>query len=115
MHPTDKVRLLLALYESYSAVNPMPESLDEFIFWGDVILGDFNDVDKYLVDPQQLFCNISEYKDLQDDYTYLTQTQKDAINAFIKHFKDDSGKLTGIHGRGRRFGYDQISGGGWHD
>lgn len=94
MTTSGRIRLLVELYECYCRLNPNAESLDEFIFWGDVLLGDFNDVDKYLVDPQQLFCNISEYKDLQDDYTYLTQTQKDAINAFIKHFKDDSGKLT---------------------
>ena len=46
MYPTDKVRLLLALYESYSEVNPGHEPLDEFIFWGDVILGDF-DIHQY--------------------------------------------------------------------
>ena len=94
MTSSTRVRLLVELYECYSRLNPKAESLDEFIFWGDVLLGDFNDVDKYLVDPHQLFRNISDYKELQDDYTYLTQTQKDAINAFIKHFKDDSGKLT---------------------
>ncbi len=94
MKTSGRVRLLVELYECYCRLNPKAESLDEFIFWGDVLLGDFNDVDKYLVDPEQLFRNISDYKELQDDYTYLTETQKEAINAFIRHFKDDSGKLT---------------------
>ena len=94
MTASGRVRLLVELYECYRRLNPKAETLDEFIFWGDVLLGDFNDVDKYLVDPRQLFRNISDYKELQDDYAYLTQTQKDAINAFIKHFKDDSGRLT---------------------
>lgn len=94
MKTSGRVRLLVELYECYCRLNPKAESLDEFIFWGDVLLGDFNDVDKYLVDPEQLFCNISDYKELQDDYTYLTETQKEAINAFIRHFKDDSGRLT---------------------
>ena len=94
MKSSGRVRLLVELYECYCRLNPKAESLDEFIFWGDVLLGDFNDVDKYLVDPEQLFRNISDYKELQDDYTYLTETQKEAINAFIRHFKDDSGKLT---------------------
>ena len=94
MSTSGRVRLLVELYESYSKLNPKAESLDEFIFWGDVLLSDFNDVDKYLIDPVQLFRNISDFKELQDDYTYLTDTQKEAISSFIRHFKDDSGRLT---------------------
>ena len=52
--PADRLSLLLDLYDCYSALNSRAESVDEFVFWGDVILGDFNDVDKYLVDPKQL-------------------------------------------------------------
>ena len=47
----DRVHQLIDLYECYRHINPKAESLDEFIFWGDVILGDFNDVDKYLAEP----------------------------------------------------------------
>ena len=92
--PTDKVRLLLALYESYCAVNPKAEPLDEFIFWGDVILGDFDDVDKYLVDPKQLFTNVADFKALQDTFEYLTDTQREAVKGFLSHFNDQSGRLT---------------------
>lgn len=91
---TDKVRLLLALYESYKALNPDAESLDEFVFWGDVILADFNDVDKYLVNPRQLFANVADFKQIQDTYSYLTDTQRKAIEGFVSHFNDRSGKLT---------------------
>ena len=90
----DRVRLILKLYECYRQLNEKAEPLDEFIFWGDVLLGDFNDVDKYLVDPKQLFANIADYKDIQDDYAYLTETQKNAIEAFVRHFKDENGRLT---------------------
>ena len=92
--PTDKVRLLLALYESYCAVNPKAEPLDEFIFWGDVILGDFDDLDKYLVDPKQLFANVADFKALQDTFEYLTDTQREAVKGFLRHFNDQSGRLT---------------------
>ena len=92
--PADKVRLLIFLYRCYSKLNPKAESLDEFVFWGDVILGDFNDVDKYLVDPKQLFANVADLKKLQDDYSYLTDTQRKAIEGFVSHFSDLSGKLT---------------------
>ena len=87
--PLDRVRLLLELYECYAALNPKAESLDEFIFWGDVILGDFNDVDKYLVDPEQLFTNVADLKRIQDSFSYLTDTQRDAIERFVKHFQTE--------------------------
>ena len=94
MHSVERVRLLIELYDCYKECNPKAETLDEFIFWGDVILSDFNDVDKYLVDPEQLFANISDLKKIQDTYTYLTDTQRKAIEAFVSHFSDLSGRLT---------------------
>ena len=92
--PADRVRLLLDLYDCYALLNPRAEPLDEFVFWGDVILADFNDVDKYLVDPQQLFANVADYKQIQDTFSYLTETQRKAIERFVSHFNDLSGKLT---------------------
>ena len=91
--PADRVNLLLDLYECYKDLNPKHETLDEFIFWGDVILGDFDDVDKYLVDPAKLFANIAEFKEIQDSYSYLTENQRKSIESFIRHFSSD-GRLT---------------------
>jgi hypothetical protein len=91
---TDRVQLLLELYDSYKKLNPKAEPLDEFVFWGDVILGDFNDVDKYLVDPKQLFTNISDLKAIADTFEYLTDRQRKAIENFIRHFKDNQKKVT---------------------
>lgn len=90
---TDRVSLLLELYDCYKALNPKAESLDDFIFWGDVILGDFDDTDKYLASPKQLFTNVADFKEIQDDYAYLTETQEEAIRNFISHFRK-GGKLT---------------------
>ena len=91
--PTDRVSLLLELHECYKSLYPKAESLDEFIFWGDVILGDFDDVDKYLADPGQLYTNVREFKEIQDTYSYLTDNQRRAIDSFVRHFRD-SGRLT---------------------
>ena len=82
----DRITLLLELYDCYTALNPKAESLDDFIFWGDVILGDFDDVDKYLADPKQLFTNIADYKQIQDTFQYLSETQKKALTSFVGHF-----------------------------
>ena len=91
---TDRIRLLLALYESYKAVYPKAEPLDEFIFWGEVILADFGDVDKFLVDAEDLFTDVADFKGLQDDYSHLSDTQREAILHFVDHFRDRNGRLT---------------------
>ena len=93
LRTADRLRLLLDLYDCYAVLNPHAESVDEFVFWGDVILSDFNDVDKYLVDPRQLFTNIADYKQLQDTFSYLSDTQRKAVESFISHFNDQSGRL----------------------
>ena len=89
----DRVTLLLELYDCYKALNTKAESLDEFIFWGDTLLADFNDVDKYLVNPSQLFTNIADLKKIQDNFSYLTETQRKAIEGFLSHFSHTSGRL----------------------
>lgn len=94
MKAADRVSLLIELYGCYKSLNPKAEPLDEFIFWGDVILGDFNDVDKYLVNPEQIFTNVSDLRKLQDTYSYLTENQRKAIERFVSHFNDRSGRLT---------------------
>ena len=88
----DRVTLLVTLYECYAKLNDKAESLDEFIFWGDILLGDFNDVDKYLADPKQLFSNVADFKNIQDDFSYLTENQRKAIKAFAKHFNKKTEK-----------------------
>ena len=90
----DKVSLLIELYDCYKQLYPKAESLDEFIFWGDVILGDFNDVDKYLADPKQLFANVADFKAIQDTFSYLSDVQRQAIESFVSHFNDRNGRLT---------------------
>ncbi len=82
----DRMYLLLELYKCYCRFNPEHESLDDFIFWGDVLLGDFNDVDKYLVDARILFTNVSDLRRLQGGLGDLDDKQKDAIRRFADHF-----------------------------
>ena len=91
---TDRIRLLVELYESYKAVWPKAETLDEFLFWGEVILADFEDVDKFLVDAKTLFTNVADFREIQDDYSHLSDRQRDAIQHFVNHFRDGDGRLT---------------------
>ena len=91
---TDRIRLLVELYESYKAVWPKAETLDEFLFWGEVILADFEDVDKFLVDAKTLFTNVADFREIQDDYSHLSDRQREAVLHFVNHFRDGNGRLT---------------------
>ena len=96
---SDRLRLLTTLYTVYAAHYGKAEPLDQFIFWGEIMLSDFEDVDKYLVDARALFLNVSEYKDIKDDYSYLSDTQKDAIKSFLSHFRDGGGEEESVKNR----------------
>lgn len=91
---TDRVTLLMQLYDCFKpiyeqTVGKQAESLDEFIFWGGVILSDFNDVDKYLVDAAGIFTNIAQYKQMQADMSFLSETQRSALEKFLGNFKTE--------------------------
>ena len=88
--PTDRVALILELYDCYKSLNPNAESLDDFIFWGDVILSDFDDVDKYRIDAERLFTNVADFRAIQDTYSYLSDDQRAAVEQFVSHFREAS-------------------------
>ena len=91
-HASDRLRLLLELYKCYTSLNPQAESLDDFLFWGEVLLADFDDVDKYLVDAAGLMQNVGDFKAIQDQFEYLSEGQKEAIARFLAHFRDTAGR-----------------------
>ena len=88
---TDRLQLLHELWKCYCKLSPIQESLDEFLYWGGVILSDFDDVDKYLADPKMIFSNIAELKGMQDDFSWLDESQREAIRHFISLFEKDGG------------------------
>ncbi|MFA6334400.1 MAG: PD-(D/E)XK nuclease family protein [Bacteroidales bacterium] len=84
--PVDRIDALSRLYNIYMELSGSKESFDEFIFWGDVILGDFDDVDKYLVDAKRLFKNIKNIKEIESDYSFLSKKQLEAVQTFWSNF-----------------------------
>ena len=85
---SDRISLLVKLYDCYRQINPKAESLDEFICWGDVLLSDFDDVDKYLVDARGLFANIGDLKSMEYDYSWLDERQAQAIKRLAGYALD---------------------------
>ena len=102
----DKARLLDLLYREYVRLMPRPagaepESFDQFIYWGDILLSDFDDLDKYLVEVDKLLVNLRDLKQLSTDYDFLTDDQKAAIAAFCGSF--DAGVKDELSGPRRSF------------
>ena len=92
--PVDKIEALYILYRQYAKLYADEEgnvqnTFDEFVYWGDVFLNDFDDIDKYLVDAKQLFSNIGELKKLTaDENDYMSEVQKNAIREFCGSWGD---------------------------
>ncbi len=82
MQISDQISLILLLHKIYMQETGHLEELDEFYFWGEILLNDFNDLDKYLIDAHDLFRNISDLKEIDRLFDYLTPGQKHAIEMF---------------------------------
>ena len=82
----DRIEMLFLLYDIYIRVSSSTETFDEFLYWGEMLLNDFDDVDKYLVDAQQLFRNIHDLKEIDAGFDYLTESQIEAIRHFWSNF-----------------------------
>ncbi len=79
---------LFILYNEYLKIatelaeddKPDIPSFDQFMFWGEMLVNDFNDVDRYLVDPDKLFTNVTRFKEISSNY--LTTDQISIIKRY---------------------------------
>lgn len=83
---SDRTAELFRLYRIYRQVSKSEETFDAFVFWGEMLLADFNDVDKSRVDVAQLFTNVKELKEIDMMADYISDDQKAAIEHFWQHF-----------------------------
>ena len=89
--PVDRIGALLRLYGLYrDLTGDQTETLEHFLVWGDLLLNDFSDLDKYLVDAQQLFANIHDLRELDTGYDFLEEDQLLAIRQFWSSFRKQS-------------------------
>lgn len=101
LEPSDKLELLYSLFQSYKAVkaeqseSEAADTFDEFVYWGDILLRDFDDIDKYLVPADKLLVNVKQLKDLSIDYDFLSPAQKEAIAEFCGNFNPDNEPVPG--------------------
>ncbi|MDE6821500.1 PD-(D/E)XK nuclease family protein [Bacteroides acidifaciens] len=82
----DPIRLVCELYKVFKEETQSQETLDDFYFWGELLISDFDDVDKNMVDADKLFSNLQDLKNLMDDYDFLDKEQEEAIRQFFQNF-----------------------------
>ena len=83
----ERIRLIAELHNIYVKYHPN-EEFDKFYFWGDMLIADFDMIDKYLVDASQLLRNLEDIKELEADVSYLTPEQLRIIS-FWKSIGDN--------------------------
>lgn len=71
---------LFTLYREYRRLSPGALEFDRFRFWGEMLLSDFNDVDRFLVNPDDLFVNLKRLREIKADY--LTDEQRRIISVY---------------------------------
>jgi hypothetical protein len=92
LHPAENEILLYELYKVYRNIGKTPEPFDEFYFWGDMLLNDFDDADKYLTDAAQLFSNVQDLKKIDQQFGGISPEQAEIIKRFWTNFNPE--KLT---------------------
>lgn len=64
----DKTRILLELFKIQlkHAKTEEDGSFDEFLTWGEILLSDYNEIDRTLLDAKQVFKNLAEIKEIEN-------------------------------------------------
>lgn len=83
----DPIQQVCILYDIFcQETKNDKETLDNFYFWGEMLVADFDDLDKNMVDADRLFQNLKDLRLMMDDHSYLTEEQEKALRLFFKNF-----------------------------
>ena len=82
----DPVKLVCELYKIFRRETQSTETLDDFYFWGEMLISDFDNADKNKVDTDKLFSNLQDLRNIMDDYTFIDDEQEEAIRQFFQNF-----------------------------
>lgn len=87
----DRTEQLFRLYKIYNEVRGKnadtsdSERFESFIFWGEMMLRDFDEVDKYLVDAEKLFHNVRDLKEIEEVMGGLDPEVLEVIRTFWRN------------------------------
>ena len=82
----DRISMLFILYDIYIRQSGSTETFDEFLYWGEMLLNDFDDIDKYMANARMLFSNVTDLREIENDFDFLSDEQIAAIRSFWSSF-----------------------------
>ena len=87
----DPIRLVCLLHRIFCEATGRDETIDSFYAWGQLLLSDFDDIDKNLVEAKGLFTNLNDYQALSAPHEWLTDEQCEVLEKFFNGFhREDS-------------------------
>jgi CRISPR/Cas system-associated exonuclease Cas4 (RecB family) len=93
LNQVDPVSLIIKLYDIYSKQLHSQETFDSFYFWGEVMLADFDQIDKYRVDSDKLFTNIVDIKEIDERFGGFSPEQLEALKAYLGVMTDSTDSI----------------------
>jgi hypothetical protein len=88
-YQADRIKLLFVLYDIYIKKSASNEAFDDFLHWGEMLINDFDEIDKQLIDAKQLFTNVTDLNSIEKDFTFLNPSQTKAILTFWSSFSPE--------------------------
>lgn len=83
----DQIKLVCDMHKSFTECTGIDETLDHFFGWGQLLLSDFDDIDKNMAEASDVFKNVRDMHEL-DDISYLDDEQKSVLRRFFSNFTD---------------------------
>ena len=84
----DPIKLVTDLHKVFTGITGKEETLDQFYGWGQLLISDFDDIDKNMADASKVLANVTDLKEL-DDLSYLSEEQKELLSKFFSNFSLD--------------------------
>ena len=88
LQTADPIKLIGDLHRSFCQATGSDETLDKFYGWGQLLLSDFDDIDKNMADADKVFANLRDIHEL-DDLSYLTDEQRELLRQFFSNFTEE--------------------------
>lgn len=86
MQIADPLTLIFIFFSIYKEVTGSKENFDTFYYYCEMILADFDNIDKYLVDAKMLYSNLSDIKAFENYSEYFSDEQLKAVRQFWESF-----------------------------
>jgi len=84
---------MIALYKAVSKHWKPDSTVRDFLSWGDMLMRDFEEVDKYLVDAVSLYTQLSDEKDLESRFSILEKEEIQQFSRFWQGINNNPSEL----------------------